>query len=212
MENIIKDLNWRYATKKFDPNKIISEEDLETIKESLRLVPTSYGLQPLKFLLIENKAVRERLVGASYNQQQVADASHLIVICSYKKLTEEQIDAFIRRISEARGTSLNDLDGYRNRLIDSLVRTDDPDQKAEWMRRQAYIALGQLLHTCATLRIDATPMEGFEAEKYNEILQLDEQNLHATLVCPIGYRHPEDLNQHLPKVRKTTDEIFEIIK
>jgi nitroreductase len=210
MTDVLKGLNWRYATKKFDPNRKINDDQLNVILESLRLTPTSYGIQALKFLVVEDEKIREELVEASYNQQQVKDASHLIVICAFDSLSEQDADSYMKLISETRGTDVEKLEGFRNMIVNSVVNMEPAKQKT-WMRKQAYIALGQLMHTCATLRIDATPMEGFEAAKYNSILDLGEKNLHATLVCPIGYRHEDDPVQHLPKVRKSLDDLIERI-
>ena len=210
MQKIIEDLTWRYATKKFDPTRKISDTEFDVVKSSLHLVPTSYGLQPFKFLLIESKEVREQLMKASYGQQQVIDASHLIVLCSYRELTEEHIHNYMDNIAATRNIESNTLTGFRD-LIKNTSLQLSPDKQLEWMSKQVYIALGQLLHTCASLRIDATPMEGFNADEYDKILGLSEKNLHATLVCPIGYRHPEDPTQHKKKVRKSKDDLFEII-
>lgn len=210
MSKIIDDLQWRYATKKFDPTKKISNEDLQVVKSSLQLTPTSYGLQPVKFLIIKNPEIREELTAASYNQQQVKDASHLIILCSYIELKEEHVDSYMSLIADTRNVDLEKLSGFSDRIKNTSLKLERIEQQT-WMRKQAYIALGQLMHTCASLRIDSTPMEGFEADKYDEILGLSEKNLHATLVCPIGYRHEEDYNQHLKKVRRGQDDLFETI-
>ena len=209
MNKIIEDLNWRYATKKFDSTKKISDEDLETIKESLRLVPSSYGLQPLKFLFIENPSLRQQLIEKSFNQSQITDASHLLVICSLTKISEEYIDKHIQNIAQIRSVSIESISGFGNYVKKQILHLKD-EYVAEWNAKQAYIALGQLLHTCASLRIDATPMEGFEKEAYNEILELEKQALKAVLVCPIGYRSKEDTNQFLTKVRHPLENLFEI--
>lgn len=210
MHQIIQDLNWRYATKKFDPEKKISQQDLEVLMESLRLVPTSYGLQPLKFLLVEDKSIREKLVSASFNQKQVAEASHLIVICSFRELKEDDVDLYMETIAETREQNLESLANFKTNLL-KFARNKEETALQEWMDRQAYIALGQLLHTCAALKIDATPMEGFKPEEYDDILGLKERNLKSVLVCPVGYRHPDDPNLNRKKVRKSISNLFEII-
>lgn len=211
MNEIIKDLNWRYATKKFDPTKKISSDNLNVILESLRLTPSSYGLQPYKFLLVENSELREELTGASYNQEQVKDASHLIVMCAYRELKLEHVYNYMGRIASARNVDKETLDGFSNMIQNTSLKMELSKQKG-WMESQVYIALGQLMHTCANLKIDATPMEGFNAAEYDRILNLEAQNLHATLVCPIGYRHEDDFTQSRAKVRKSIDEIIDIIK
>lgn len=208
MHRIIEDLNWRYAVKKYDPEKKLSKEQVDIIKESLRLVPTSYGIQPLKYLIIEDPVLREKLKVASYGQTQVTDASHLIVICSYLDVHDEHIDTYMKNIVEIRDVTLEStakFGDYIKEIVSKLTRSE----KEEWNSKQAYIALGQLMHTCATMRIDATPMEGFDSERYDEILNLRDQNLKATLVCAIGYRSEEDQAQHRKKVRRFHQELFE---
>lgn len=208
MHKIIEDLNWRYAVKKYDPNKKLSTEQVEVIKESLRLVPTSYGIQPLKYLIVENTELREELKVASYGQSQVTDASHLIVICSYLDVFDEHIDTYMKNIVEIRDVTLEStakFGDYIKEIVSKLTR----QEKEEWNSKQAYIALGQLMHTCASMRIDATPMEGFDNDRYDEILNLKDQNLRATLVCAIGYRSEEDHAQHRKKVRRFHQELFE---
>jgi nitroreductase len=207
MNKIIEPLNWRYATKKFDSTKKISNEDLETIKESLRLVPSSYGLQPLKFLIIEDTSLRLRLKERSFNQAQITDASHLLVICSLTEITESYIENHIENMAQIRDVSIDSIAGFGNYMKKEILSMKK-DKIAEWNAKQAYIALGHLLHTCANLRIDATPMEGFESDAYNEILNLKSMGLQAVLVCPIGYRSENDSNQFLKKVRKSKESLF----
>jgi len=210
MHTILKDLTWRYATKKFDPNRKIKEEDLEVIKESLRLVPSSYGLQPLTYVFVENTEIREQLMNASFGQRQVVDASHLLVICAYTSLSNEDIDAYFDNVIQTRDLKEEDITGYKNFMKNSVGKLNDEETKI-WNSKQAYIALGQVLHTCASMRIDATPMEGFSAEEYSSILQLEEKSLHPILVCPMGYRDPTDSTQFQEKVRKEHEVLFKTI-
>lgn len=207
---IIEDLNWRYATKKFDPSQKIKQEDLDTILEALRLVPTSYGLQPLKYLIIENDTLRSTLKAASWNQSQVTDASHLIVICCHIDTTNEDIDDNILLTSKTRKIEFEKLAGY-GEFVKKTISQLTLAEKTNWNEKQAYIALGVLLHTLAALRIDSTPMEGFDSEKYDTILNLTQQGLKSVLVCPIGYRSEEDNTQHLKKVRKNSLHITEFL-
>ncbi len=209
MSTIIEDLNWRYATKQFDASRKISAEDFNIIRESLRLVPSSYGLQPLKYIIVESKELREKLVPASYGQKQVLDASHLILICSHQKMDEKQVDAYLKNVAETRSIDLSSTEGYGNFMKQTIGRMSEDEIKS-WNDKQAYIALGQLLHTCASLRIDATPMEGFDANKYAEILGINSEEYKITLACPIGYRHENDATQDLKKVRKPLKELFEV--
>ncbi|MBM3185970.1 MAG: NAD(P)H-dependent oxidoreductase [Bacteroidetes bacterium] len=211
MNKIIEDLNWRYATKKFDLTKKITPENIEIIKESLRLVPSSYGLQPLKYLFIEDSVLRQQLREKSFNQSQITDASHLLVICSLTEITEDFIDNYIQNISQIRSVPINSISGFSNYMKKEILSMQK-DKMAEWNAKQAYIALGHLLHTCASLRIDATPMEGFQKEAYDEVLNLKQQGLQSVLVCPIGYRSEEDSNQFLKKVRRSKESLFELIQ
>lgn len=207
----IEDLNWRYATKKFDPTKKISDTELQTLLEVLRLSPSSYGLQPLKFLIVENKELREKLKEKSWGQPQVTDASHFIILCSYIDIHDEHIDKHIENTALTREGDPANFVGYSNFMKASINKLS-PEEKKVWNSKQAYIALGHLLHSCAQMRIDSVPMEGFEADGYDEILNLKAQNLHAVLACPIGYRSDEDTNQHLKKVRKEHNDLFEFIR
>ncbi len=207
MNKLIEDLNWRYATKKYDTNKKISAADFDVIKESLRLTPSSYGLQPLKYLVIENKELREELRTHSFNQSQITDASHIVVFCSYIDIFENHIDEYIENIGKTRSQQIETIKGF-GEYMKKEIFSMDKEHIANWNSKQAYIALGQVLHTCANLKIDATPMEGFKAEKYDELLGLKEQNLKSILVCAFGYRSFEDGNANLAKVRKNSADLF----
>lgn len=210
MNQIINDLNWRYAVKKFDTAKKVSDEDLATIKESFRLTPTSFGLQSMKILIIENPAIREQLKPASWGQTQVTEASHLFVLCSYIDVNNDHVDVYMQDVATTREIPLEATTQFGDYIKGSLVNFS-AEEKAIWSSKQTYIALGQAMHTCANLRIDATPMEGFDPAAYDEILGLSAQNLKATLLLPIGYRHEEDQNQHYAKVRKSNEVLFETI-
>ena len=207
MNKIIEDLNWRYATKKYDTTKKISAQDFNTIKESLRLSPSSFGLQPLKYIVVENKELREELKVHSFNQSQITDASHMIVFCSLIDIKENHIDQYIENIAKTRSQEVEKIVGFGDYMKKEIFQMDK-SILANWNSKQAYIALGQVLHTCANLRIDATPMEGFKADKYDEILGLTEQNLKSILVCAFGYRSIDDANSSLLKVRKSHNDLF----
>ena len=207
MKKIIEDLNWRYATKKYDTTKKISAQDFNTIKESLRLSPSSFGLQPLKYIVVENKELREELKMHSFNQSQITDASHMIVFCSLIDIKENHIDQYIENIAKTRSQEIEKIVGFGDYMKKEIFPMDK-SLLANWNSKQAYIALGQVLHTCANLRIDATPMEGFKADKFDQILGLTEQNLKSILVCAFGYRSIDDTNSSLKKVRKSHDDLF----
>ncbi len=207
MSNLIETLKWRYATKKFDATKKISNEDLETLKEAIRLSASSYGLQPYKVLIIENPEVRAKLQPVSWGQSQIVDASHLLVFANMTDFGAEQIDAYLNNIVETRQIPLESIAGYGD-FMKSKLTTLPADKLGNWTSKQTYIALGNLLSAAAELKIDATPMEGFEAEKVNEILGLNELGLNASLIATLGYRHEEDATQHYAKVRKSNEELF----
>lgn len=207
MSKFIEQQNWRYATKKFDTSKKISNSDLEILMEAIRLSTSSYGLQPYKVFIIESTEIREQLKPASWNQSQITDASHLIVFANYVNLDESIIDKYINKISKTREIPEENLAGYSSFMKAKILGLTNEEQ-AIWTSKQTYLALGNLINASAELKIDLTPMEGFEPEKYNEILNLTEQNLNASLVATIGYRHEEDANQHVKKVRKSKEELF----
>ena len=207
---IIADLNWRYATKKFNPEMKISSEDFDTICESLRLVPSSYGLQPVKYIVVNDKSMREKLLPLAYNQPQITDASHLIVICSYRNISPNMVGEHLSLMSETRNIPLEDLSKFGQNMDASFAKLS-AEELCEWTAKQAYISLGHIMHTCANLRIDATPMEGFNKKSFDEALDLTSKNLQSVLLLAVGYRSSEDNLARLAKVRKSTEDLFEII-
>ena len=207
---IIDDLNWRYATKKFNPEMKISSEDFDTICESLRLVPSSYGLQPVKYIVVNDKSMREKLLPLAYNQPQITDASHLIVICSYRNISPKIVAEHLTLMSEVRSIPLEDLSKFGENMNASFAKLS-AEELCEWTAKQAYISLGHIMHTCANLRIDATPMEGFNKKSFDEALDLTSKNLQSVLLLAVGYRSSEDNLARLAKVRKSTEDLFETI-
>jgi len=207
MSNFIQDANWRYATKKFDATKKVSNEDLDTLKEAIRLSSSSYGLQPYKVIFVENPALRAQLQPVSWGQTQIVDASHLIVFANVTNIGETEIDAYFKNLTETRNIPMEALQGYAD-FMKSKITSLSEEAKNIWTSKQTYLALGNLLNAAAELKIDVTPMEGFEPEQYNEILGLKKLGLNASLVAPIGYRHEEDATQHYVKVRKSNEELF----
>lgn len=210
MNNFIENQNWRYATKKFDATKKVSTEDLETLKKAIQLSSSSYGLQLYKVFIIENPAIRAQLQPVSWGQSQIVEASHLFVFANVVDVQENHIDNYVQNIANTRGLALEDLKGYSDFMKSKIVSLP-VEQKAVWTSKQTYLALGNLLNAAAELKIDVTPMEGFEPEKYNEILGLTKLGLNASLVATVGYRHEEDATQHYAKVRKPIEELFETI-
>ncbi|MEO9257657.1 MAG: NAD(P)H-dependent oxidoreductase [Crocinitomicaceae bacterium] len=204
---VIDALKWRYACKKFNPDKKLSAEQLDLLIQSLNLTPTSQGLQPFKFVVIENNETKESLLEATNFQKQVVDCSHLIIICQEKNITPTFINNYFERVVGMRNLdkSAKNIQGFSRGLHATLEMKED--DLRNWMKNQAYIALGTLMTTCAVLQIDSCPMEGFSIEKYEEILHLDTLGLSPVLVCPVGFRHEEDFFQHYPKVRRSIEDI-----
>ncbi|MBW2960890.1 NAD(P)H-dependent oxidoreductase [Mesonia aestuariivivens] len=207
MKTLLENLNWRYATKRFDENKKINKKDLSDLKEAIRLSASSYGLQPYKFIVVEDQTVKEKLRAAAYNQPQLTEASQVIILASYTEVKEEYIQNFMKDVAETRGLKVSDLEGYAN-MIKGASMTLPKDQQAVWTAKQAYIALGFLLTAAATLKIDSCPMEGFNAEEFDEILGLKEKGLTTAVIAPVGYRSEEDATQNQKKVRKSNEDLF----
>jgi len=208
--SLIQSLKWRYATKQFDPTKSIPAKDMQTILEAIQLTATSYGLQVFKVLNVTNKALREKLKVASWGQSQVVDASELLVFCAYTEITPEVVDTYVDNKATIQSIPPKNLEGYSG-FMKSKIAEKSPEEIIEWNARQIYIALGNLLAICGELKIDACPMEGFEPEKYDELLGLKAKGLTAIVACPIGYRSKEDFTQNSPKVRRPLEELFETI-
>jgi nitroreductase len=207
MSNFIKNANWRYATKKFDTTKKISIQDLETLKEAIRLSASSFGLQPYRVLIIENPELRGKLQPAAWGQSQIVDASQLIVFANITNFGETEIDLSIANTTKTRGLPADALKGYGDFMKSKIVALPE-DVRNTWASKQTYLALGNLMNAASELKIDVTPMEGFEPAQVNEILGLGKLGLNATLLATIGYRHEEDATQHYAKVRKSNEELF----
>ncbi|UGU17091.1 NAD(P)H-dependent oxidoreductase [Sinomicrobium kalidii] len=210
MSTLIESLNWRYATKKFDPSRKVTAEDLKTLKEAIRLSASSYGLQPYEVLVIEDPEIRKQLKEASWGQTQITDASHLIVFANKTNVTAKDTEAYMNNISKTRNIPVENLSGFSD-MINNTVISLPQEAKHTWTAKQTYIALGSLLAAAAELRIDACPMEGFDPEGYNRILGLDKKGLNASVIATIGYRAQEDDTQHYAKVRRPAEELFTTI-
>ena len=196
----------RYATKKFSDAKL-SEAKLNIILEALTLTPSSMGLQPWKFVLVENTEIRQQLHLHSYKQNQIIDASHLIVLCRYADITHEHVEEYAQSVARQRNIERDKLDGYVKSSLNLIMKMSS-DEKIHWMENQIYIALGNLLTVCAMEDVDACPMEGFVTSEYDRVLGLSKLGLKSVLVCPIGYRDESDKYAHLPKVRYSKDELI----
>lgn len=198
---LLEQLDWRYATKKFDPERKISSDEWTALEDALLLSPSSGGLQPWKFVVVSDSATREKLVPASSGQSQITDASHLVVFSIVTDFSEKEVDAHLARTAELRGIEVESLSGFRSMLVGGIVHSMDPVARRAWAANQAFIALGNLLTSAALLGIDACPMGGFVPEQYDTILDLKSKGLGAVVVCTLGYRSPDDPYAGLPKVR-----------
>ena len=204
--NSIDNLKWRYAVKKFDHHKILSYHQINILKQAFNLTATSYGLQPIKLVVVKNKDIQKELVKHSWNQQQISQASHLLVICVDTKLDETDVEKYFERVKEIRNTPDEIINSFKEYLTTTISEKTTEDLLS-WGKNQAYLALGNLLTVCANEKIDSCPMEGFIPEKYNEVLGLKEKNLSSVLVLPVGFRAEDDIMTHQKKVRKNIGEI-----
>ncbi len=207
MKNIKEALNWRYATKKFDANKKISEEVFSDLLEVLRLSPSSYGLQPWKFIVVNNKEIREKIREVAYGQSQTTDASHLIVFANKKNIDGNLVDEYMNFIAKEKNIDISSLEGFRNMINGSFAGKSIEELRA-WASYQLYLAAGNLLTSCAVSEIDACPMEGFDRKQLDKLLGLDALNLESKMMVAIGYRSEEDEEAKGKKVRFPKEEVF----
>lgn len=199
-------LNWRYATKVFDNRKKVPEEKLELLLQSLRLSPSSIGLQPWKFVIIHKKTMRKELYRLSMQQTQMMDASHLILLCSLKNINVTYVNHLIE-LEKKQNDGESHLEAFKPYIM-SFIESKPPDQIREWMAQQVYIALGFLLETCAMLHIDACPMEAFDHQKANRLLQLSSYGVESRVAVAIGYRSEKDAYSKIKKLRWPKDEVI----
>lgn len=207
MNTFLDHQKWRYATKKFDATKKISDEDLATLKEAIRLSSSSYGLQLYKVFIVDNPELRAKLQPAAWGQTQITEASHLFVFANQTTVGNEDIEGYLKNAEQTRNLPEGTLNGYGDFMKSSLSNLAE-DAKQVWTAKQTYLALANLLNAAAELKIDATPMEGFDPAQFNAILGLDKMNLNAAVIATVGYRHEEDETQHYVKVRKSNEELF----
>ena len=210
-EQLLTQLNWRYATKKFDPTRKIPPEDWTVLETALILSPSSYGLQPWKFIVITDHKPREKLLPATWNQRQVLDCSHYVVFAVNTKITEDYIDKHITRTTEVRGGSAQALKGFRDAIVSDIVAGDRAATAKHWATYQAYLALGNLLTSAALMGIDTCPMEGFEPAEYDKVLGLPAKNLTSVVCCAAGYRSPDDKAAGMKKVRFPREQVIHIV-
>jgi nitroreductase len=207
-DTLVQQLRWRCAAKEFDSSRNISADDWRALEESLLLTPSSFGLQPWRFIVITDPATRQKLVPISWGQRQIADASHLVVFAIRKNLGIGDVDRYLARIAEVRGVSVESLKGFRDMLAGFVGQPASQFNVNEWAARQVYIALGNFMTSAALLGIDSCPMEGIEPSKYDEILGLTAQGYATVVVAAAGYRSAGDKYASLPKVRFAPDQVI----
>lgn len=199
--NITEALSWRYAAKRMNGQKVPPEK-VDRILEAARLAPSSYGLQPYSVLVVEDEALREKIRPVALNQPQITESSHLLVFAAWDTVTEDHVDEFIRLTADERGINPADLDDYRNMIKGTVSGFPSPRENFHWAAKQAYLALGTALVEAAVQRVDASPMEGFDPERLDELLGLRERNLRSVVLMALGYRNTEkDWLAGLKKVR-----------
>ena len=207
MNTFLDHQKWRYATKKFDASKKITTEDLNTLKEAIRLSSSSYGLQLYKVFIIDNPEIRAQLQPAAWGQSQITEASHLFVFANQTTIDQDDINGYLKNAEQTRNLPEGTLNAYGDFMKSKLIPLAE-DSKKVWTAKQTYLALANLMNAAAELKIDTTPMEGFDPVQFNAILGLDKLNLNAAVVAAVGYRHKDDDTQHYTKVRKSNNELF----
>lgn len=207
-QQLIATLNWRYATKKFDPTRSIAPEIWGALEQSLVLTPSSIGLQPWRFLVVADPGVKEALVGASRGQTQPRDCSHFVVFAARRNLGVEHVDRHLARMAEVRGVTVDSLSRFRQMALDFLERARAAGTLDVWQEHQVYIALGQFMAMAALMGVDTCPMEGIEPGKYDEILRLGGTGFHTAVACAAGYRAADDKYAAIPKVRFKAEEVI----
>lgn len=200
-EALVCQLKWRYAVKKFDPARKISPDTWAALEQSLVLTPSSFGLQPWKFLVITDRAMKEKLVPLSWRQTQPADCSHFVVFAARTTLSERHVDEYVARVAEVRGVPPDSLAGFRKMMIGTLVPPRPGFEIKHWASLQAYIALGNFMTSAAVIGVDTCPMEGIEPTKYDELLGLSDSGFATIVACAAGYRAADDKYAVVPKVR-----------
>ena len=203
-ETILSALRWRYATKQFDPTRKIPDSDANALLETLRLTPSSFGLQPWKFYVVTSQAVKDELFPVSWKQSQVRDCSHLVVLTARKTIDADYVDRFVDATAATRGTPREQLKGMHDMILGFAEASPD---KLAWSANQVYIALGMLMQTASLLGVDACPMEGIDRAAYDRILKVD-ADYAAVVACPLGYRNDADRHAKLAKVRFDAGDLF----
>lgn len=206
-KDLLDALNFRYATKAFDPSRKIPAETWQALEASLVLTPSSFGLQPWRFMVIDTMEIREKLKIASWGQAQITDSSHLVVFTARTDLSQLDIDAWVARVSEVQGKPIEVLTGL-SKVISSFSKDMDVRGKHAWNSHQVYIALGQLMAAAALMGIDTCPLEGFSPAEYDEILGLEGSGYATKVCCALGYRLPDDRFSTAKKARFPHEQVI----
>lgn len=207
MSSIIESLNWRAAIKSYDATKKLTDTQLNILLESIRLAPTSYGLQAMSVLVVTDPEVRTKLRAAAWDQPQVTDASHVLIFAVPTALSSTDVERYMQDVVATRGVTRESLQGFYDMIV-RVVGSNDAAGNTVWAAKQAYIALGVLLTAAAIEKIDASPMEGFDPKQFDEILGLSAKGLTAVVMCPVGYRAADDVYSQMKKVRQSADHLF----
>jgi nitroreductase len=210
-EQLLTALNWRYATKVFDAAKKIPSDVWKTLEQALVLTPTSYGLQPYQFLIVQDAGRRAELLPHSWGQKQVVECSHFVVFTARTEMKEADVDRFVKRTKDVRKVPEGAFNPYRDMMIGDIVNGPRGKKAHEWAARQAYIALGNLMTCAAVLGVDACPMEGIVPAEYDKVLQLAGTGYATVVACALGYRAATDKYASLTKVRYETKDLVRII-
>ena len=210
-QSLLEQLNWRYATKQFDPNKPIADDVWSALEDTLVLSPSSYGLQPWLFFVIKSDDLKSQLRPLSWNQSQITDCSHLVVFAIKKNLTAADVDRFIESTAAARNDSVESLSGYRNMIVSDVVNGPRSFSVNEWAARQAYIALGNFMTSAAVIGVDTCPLEGIDPAGYDKVLNLQPDGFATVVACAAGYRSPEDKYADIAKVRYPKSDMIRVL-
>lgn len=207
-QDLVAALNWRYATRKFDSARKIPAEDWAALEQSLVLSPSSIGLQPWKFYVITDQAMKEKLMPAAWHQVQVVECSHFVVFAVRKNIGSDHVDRHIARMAEVREITVESLAKFRKMAVGNLDKAREEGHLDTWQTHQIYIALGQFIAGAAVMGVDTCPMEGFEPEKFDEILALKENGYASVVACAAGYRVPDERYAQMKKVRFKPEDVI----
>jgi nitroreductase len=205
--DVIKALKWRYATKKFDPAKKIDEQTWAKLEEAMRLSPSSFGLQPWKFVVVTDQKVKDQLAAISFNQRQPVDCSHLVVLSRLDQLSPEYIEKYVDYNANVKKVPVESLKMHKDMML-GFASSQSKEEIESWMSRQVYIALGMLLTSAALLGVDAAPMEGLDRDGYDKLLGLPEKGCRAQVLCALGYRAADDKYSEMPKSRFPASDVI----